>query len=97
MLVLEQFSNETISTLYVNQYFINPIGFQETVFSSLISQKLMKEYDPEIAAIHFYAPINFLIALCDAQPEREIEAFAMSEKHIKQFNSIYRTGVEINE
>lgn len=97
MLVLEQFSNETISTLYVNQYFINPIGFQETVFSSLISQKLIKEYDPKIAAIHFYAPINFLIALCDAQPERETEAFALLEKHIKQFNSIYRTGVEINE
>ena len=92
MLILEQFNNETIRNIYVNQYFDNPISFQETVFSSLISQKLMREYDPKIVAIHFYAPINFLIALCDAQPEREIEAFALLEKHIKQFNSIYRIG-----
>lgn len=97
LLVLEQFNNKTISTLYINQYFDNPINFQETIFSSLISQKLMKEYDPKIVAIHFYAPINFLIALCDAQPEREREAFTLLEKHIKQFNSIYRVGGQINE
>lgn len=92
MLILEQFNNETIRNIYVNQYFDNPISFQETVFFSLINQKLMRKYDPKIVAIHFYAPINFLIALCDAQPEREIEAFALLEKHIKQFNSIYRIG-----
>lgn len=97
LLVLEQFNNKTISTLYINQYFDNPINFQETIFSSLINQKLMKEYDPKIVAIHFYTPINFLIALCDAQPEREREAFTLLEKHIKQFNSIYRVGGQINE
>lgn len=97
MLILEQFNNETISNIYVNQYFDNPISFQETVFLSLISQKLMKKYDPKIIAIHFYAPINFLIALCDAQPEREIEAFDLLEKHIKQFNSIYRIGGQTYE
>lgn len=97
MLILEQFNNENLRKIYVNQYFDNPISFQETVFSSLISQKLMREYDPKIVAIHFYAPINFLIALCDAQPEREIEAFVLLEKHIKQFNSIYRIGGQLNE
>lgn len=90
MLVLEQFSNETINNIYIKQYFDNPISFQETIFSSLISKKSMKAYDTKIIAIHFYAPINFLISLCDAQPDREIEAFALLEKHIKQFNRIYR-------
>lgn len=97
MLVLEQFSNEAISTLYINQYFDHPIKFQETIFSSLIDQKLMKVYDPNIIAIHFYAPINFLISLCDAQPKREVEAFALLEKHIKQFYRIYSIGGQINE
>lgn len=97
MLVLEQFNNETLNNIYIQQYFDNPISFQETIFSSLISKKLIKMYDTKIIAIHFYAPINFLITICDAQPDREIEAFALLEKHIKQFNRIYRIGGQDNE
>lgn len=94
MLILEQFNNETISNLYVSQYFDNPIRFQETVFSSLMSQKRMKECDAKMVALHFYAPIHFLIALCDAQPEREREALTLLENHIQQFNAVYRIGGE---
>lgn len=97
LLVLEQFNNKAISTLYIRQYFDNPMNFQETIFSSLIHQQLMKEYDPKIVALHFYAPIKSLITLCDAQPEREQEAFDLLEKHIQQFNRIYRVGGHINE
>lgn len=90
LLIIEQFKNETISDILVSQYFDQPIHYQETIFSSLIRHKMMKDHDPKLVAVHFYAPIYYLIALCDAQPKRETEAYGLLEKHIQQFNQIYR-------
>lgn len=97
MLVLEQFSNEATSSLYIQQYFDAPLCFQEALFSSLHSKAPAAELDPKILALHFYAPIYFLLALCDAQPEREAEALALVEKHIQQFNRIYKMGENPDE
>lgn len=94
MLTVEQFQNKSIGALYVKQYFDDPIHFLETIFSSMTAQKHRKKYDPKIIALHFYSPVYFLLALCDAQQERESEAFALLEKHIKQFNRIYNLGEE---
>lgn len=90
ILVIEQFSNENIATIYSSQYFDKPVQFQETIFLHLISLGKFKKGDPKIMAIHFYAPIRHLIALCDAQPKREKEANELLVNHIKQFNKLYK-------
>lgn len=90
MLVIEQFSNKEVTSIYSSEYFDKPIQFQETIFLSLINLGKFKKSNPKIMAIHFYAPIHHLIALCDRQPEREKEALVLLENHIKQFNQIYK-------
>lgn len=80
MLMINNFIIKKIGSIYIEQYFNNPIHFQETIFSSLICSKVMKEWDTNIMAIHFYAPIQFLLTLCDAQPGREEEAYLTLKK-----------------
>ena len=43
-----------------------------------------------IMALHFYAPMYLLLTVCDREPQREAEALQMLEKHIIQFNRMYK-------
>ncbi len=89
MLTIEQFHNSELSILYSKQYFDDPISYQSGLFALMISMGKFREEDPKIMALHFYAPIYTLLTLCDRHPDREQEALAMLESHIKQFNRIY--------
>ncbi len=43
----------------------------------------------EIMTLHFYAPIYYLLTICDRDPSREKKALKTLDEHIKQFNKIY--------
>ncbi len=89
LLTLEQFHNSELSDLYSRQYFNEPLAYQTEIFKLLIITGKFKQTDPEIMALHFYAPIYTLLTVCDRQPNRESEALVMIEAHIKQFNQMY--------
>ncbi len=94
MLVITQFDDESMRKMYMSQYFDDPLQYQSRLFESMIPSDKRKEYDCRTIALHFYAPIQFLISLCDAQPEREQDALKMLEEHIKQFSVLYGLGNE---
>ena len=56
----------------------------------MILQGQMKAEDAQIMALHFYAPMYLLLTVCDTEPQREAEALQMLEKHIIQFNRMYK-------
>ena len=56
----------------------------------MIAQGQMKKEDAQIMALHFYAPMYLLLTVCDREPQREAEALQMLEKHIIQFNRMYK-------
>ena len=90
MLTIEQFSNEELAELFSNQYFNEPLKYQAGLMRMMIMQGLMKAEDEQIMALHFYAPMYLLLTVCDREPEREAEALQLLEKHIKQFNKMYK-------
>lgn len=90
MLTIEQFSNKELAELFSNQYFNEPQKYQAGLLQILIMQGLMKNEDANIMALQFFAPIYLLMTVCDREPQREPEALQMLEKHIRQFNRMYK-------
>lgn len=56
----------------------------------ILMQGHMKKEEEEIMALQFYSPIYLLLTLCDREPQREPEALRLLEKHIRQFNRMYK-------
>ena len=90
MLTIEQFSNEGLAVLLSNQYFNEPIKYQTGLLQLLIMQGCMKNEDASVMALQFFAPIYLLMTVCDREPQREVEALQILEKHIRQFNRMYK-------
>ena len=90
MLTIEQFSNEELAELFSNQYFNEPIKYQTGLLKLLIMQGCMKNEDASVMALQFFAPIYLLMTVCDREPQREVEALQILEKHIRQFNRMYK-------
>lgn len=97
LLTIEQFQDSELAALFTKQYADDPLVYQGLLFSMLSQAGVMKPCDSQIMALQFYAPIQFLLSICDRQPDREAEALEMLERHIHQFNFLYRVGVEPHE
>ena len=90
MLTIEQFSNKELAELFSNQYFNEPIKYQTGLLQLLIMQGCMKNEDASVMTLQFFAPIYLLMTVCDREPQREVEALQILEKHIRQFNRMYK-------
>lgn len=90
MLTIEQFHNSELSQLYTKQYADAPLSYQSTMLAILCASGVLKEEDADVMALQFYAPIYMLLTICDRQPEREAEALKLLERHIRQFNRVYK-------
>jgi len=95
MLSIEKYKNPEIGKLYREVYFDTVLAYQAKLFSEMIKQGYMRQVDPNIIAIHFYAPIFLLLNEYDVIPEREAEAIAQLENHIDQFDAIYRKDEQL--
>jgi len=96
LLTIEQFKNKELANLYVMQYMELPLQYQRMIFELLIKKRLMRKGDPEIMAIQFFSPIFMLLVQCDANADKEMEAFEKLKRHIIEFNRIYRYEGEKN-
>lgn len=90
MLNIEQYHDTKLADIFIKQYLEDPLYFQGTMFHRLIQSGVMIKMDPQIMALHFYAPIFLCLKMCDSQPHKEAEAADMLRKHIIQFNKLYR-------
>ena len=90
MLTVEQFANLELAELFSNQYIDEPIRYQSGIFQMIMMQGKMKNEDAQTMALQFYSPIYVLMTLCDREPQREEEAMKLLEKHIRQFNRMYK-------
>lgn len=89
MLTVEQFSNPELAELFTKQYAEYPLSYQSAMFAMLSSKGILKDCDPKVTALQFYAPMYMLLTMCDREPEREAELTALLEQHIRQFSIIY--------
>lgn len=89
MLTVEQFSNPELAELFTKQYAEYPLSYQSAMFATLSSKGILKDCDPKVTALQFYAPMYMLLTMCDREPQREAELTALLEQHIRQFSIIY--------
>ncbi|PWJ71504.1 TetR family transcriptional regulator [Ruminococcaceae bacterium R-25] len=89
MLTLEQFHDNDLAKMYSKLYVDDPLSYQGMLFGFMVTAGVLKTDNVQIMTLHFYAPIYYLLTICDREPEREPEALKLLDEHIKQFDRIY--------
>lgn len=89
MLTLEQFHDVDLAKVYSKLYVDDPLSYQRMLFGFMVTAGILKTDNVQIMTLHFYAPIYYLLTICDREPEREPEALKLLDEHIKQFDRIY--------
>ena len=89
MLTLEQFHDPELARVYSRIYVDDPLSYQGMLFGFMVTAGVLKTDNVQIMTLHFYAPIYYLLTICDREPDRELEALKMLDEHIKQFDRIY--------
>ena len=92
MLTIEQFRDSELAHLLTKEYADDPLSYQSAMFSMLCEKGVLRKYDPDVMALHFYAPIYFLLTVCDREPQREKESTELLKRHIRQFSRVYGKG-----
>ena len=92
MLTIEQFRDSELARLLTKEYADDPLSYQSAMFSMICKKGVLRKYDPDVMALHFYAPIYFLLTVCDREPQREKESTELLKRHIRQFSRIYGKG-----
>ena len=90
MLVIEQFQNPELAKLQTKQNYTDVIRYFTGLIQCMIRKGILRDDDPEIMALQLCLPISVWINLCDREPEREAEAIALVDRHIRQFFRIYK-------
>ena len=94
MLTIEQFHDPELAKLFTKQYIEGPLAYQTKLFQMLCGRGSLRNEDPEVMTLQFYAPIYLLLTMCDREPTREEEALVYLERHIRQFQRIYQSSKE---
>ena len=90
MLVIEQFQNPELAKLQTKKNYTDVIRYFTGLIQCMIRKGILRDDDPEIMASQLCLPISVWINLCDREPEREAEAIALVDKHIRQLFRIYK-------
>ena len=89
MLTIEQFHDRNLAKVYSKLYIDAPLSYQGALFGFMAVSGILKTDNVEIMTLHFYAPIYFMLTVCDREPDREGEMLKMLDEHIRQFNRIH--------
>ena len=89
MLTVEQFHDKELADLYSKLYVDDPLSYQGMLLGMVSQAGILHTDNVDVMTLHFYAPIYFLLTLCDRDPSREPQALKTLEEHIKQFDRLY--------
>ena len=89
MLTIEQFHDKELAAVYTKLYVDDPLSYQGMLLGMVAAAGLLKTDNVEIMTLHFYAPIYYLLTICDREPKREKKAIKTLDEHIRQFNRLY--------
>ena len=89
MLTIEQFHDKELAKVYSKLYVDDPLSYQGMLLGLMVSAGVLKTDNVDIMTLHFYAPIYYLLTICDREPEREDQSLKMLDEHIRQFDRLY--------
>lgn len=90
MLCLEQYRSEEMAQLYQGCIVTGPVDYMESIFAQMMSDGIMKESDPKLLALEYYAPMFLLIS--SSENSESEQSLALLEKHIARFISEHMKG-----
>ena len=86
---IEEFSNAAVYVVCSRLFLEESIRYQTEMFAAMVKAKVLKEADPGVLAMSFYAPIYFLLSKYSMHPEKEEEALQVLERQVREFFRIY--------
>ena len=89
LLAMEQFRNAKLKELATFHHLTGVVNMNAFYFRALSEKGKVKDYDPEILAFEFSAPVTLLIHQIDREPEKEAEVKEKIRKHMEHFASVY--------
>lgn len=89
LFMMEQFRNSRIADLATKHNITGLVELNTVYMKKLIEFGAVKEYDPEILAFEFVAPVTLLIQQLDREPEREAEIMESISRHMQHFMEVY--------
>ena len=87
---MEQYQDPAIYNIFRDLFFDQSIIYQKTLFGEMLRQKAFDHGNPEIMALHFYAPIFFLLCKYTERNGQVEEALEILDRHISEFCRIYQ-------
>lgn len=88
MLTLEQYRNAEMAELYSQCIVEGPVSYIEDLFRELTKKGVLKEENPGLLAVEYYAPLFLLISMSDKKGEN-VEYVEILRNHTKQFIQSY--------
>ena len=70
MLTLEQFHDTDLAKVYSKLYVDDPLSYQGMLFGFMVTAGVLKTDNVQVMTLHFYAPIYFMLTICDREPDR---------------------------
>ncbi|MBQ0018559.1 MAG: TetR/AcrR family transcriptional regulator [Clostridiales bacterium] len=89
LITIEQFRNKTFRKMATEHFVLNTLEINKRILSELIQKGQVKDFDPELLAFEFSAPVTTLIAMIDREPDKEEMVMAQIRKHMNHFVEIY--------
>ena len=83
MLCLEQYRSEEMALLYQGCVGYGPVDYMESIFKQMMSDGMLKNTDPKLLALEYYAPMFLLIS--NAEHLDTEQSIALLKKHIDRF------------
>ena len=84
MLTLEQYRSAEMTELYASSFTSGPVAYTEDIFREMIKNGVLKEADPKLLAVEFFAPLFLLINSSDGSPDRA-KSLDLLNNHIDGF------------
>ncbi|MDO4545538.1 MAG: TetR/AcrR family transcriptional regulator [Bacillota bacterium] len=91
---IEQYQNEEIYNVFYKIYMEDSIRYQSRVFAEMSRRGILKDRDPEVMTISFYAPIFFLLSKYINRPSKLPEALELLERQVEDFYLCYNDQQE---
>lgn len=88
---MEQYQDSAIYNIFRNLFMEQSITYQKALFQEMIRQGIFHHGDPEIMALHFYAPIFFLLCKYAERNDQIEEALEILNRHIAEFSRNYQS------
>lgn len=90
LLCREQYNNDYAKEIYDKTFISGPIENESHIFDKFVKDGFFRKENPQIIAMHFYAPIFLMFQMYDIDNSREDELKLMIKEHVRAFSDNYR-------